>query len=185
MAKEISADSQIAKTNAVLDRIKELKGLSGHGSESRLAEILGGMDPATLYSWRQRGTLKISVLQEFLTPEEFIYATTGERGKEVPLGTIGGSTWSQLPEQRQADAIQRAIESGRGPTKRDRWLAKQVADNALRERKLFETATPGQHYLLVTHLANGIAAGATPEDLQRGMTEILDMIEAAFRRAPG
>lgn len=73
------------------------------------------MDPATLYSWRQRGTLKISVLQEFLTPAEFFYATTGEKAQEVPPGTIGGSTWSQLPEERKAAAVERALAKGEAP----------------------------------------------------------------------
>lgn len=101
----------------------------------------------------------------------------------VPPGTVGGQGWSLSPEQRKAEAVQRAVESNAGPTKRDRWLAEQVADNALRERNLFESATPGQHYLLVTFLANGIAAGSTPEELERGLNELLDMVEAAYRRA--
>ena len=96
---------EIGDNSAILDRIKELKGWSGHGSDKKLAEFLGKTS-SVISGWRHRNTMDLGILRERLSPEEFVYATTGRKPlpKDKPLPAQDG-----LPKE-ITDAIQIAVQ---------------------------------------------------------------------------
>jgi hypothetical protein len=64
-------------------------------------------------------------------------------------------------------------------------VAVERVDAALVARGLARHATDQQKDLLVALLAQGEAAGTTPEELQRQLVQLVDLIEASIRRARG
>lgn len=104
--------------------------------------------------------------------------------KEVPPDTIGGRGWIQLPEQRQAEAVRRAMEEidRKGPTDAQVWAARQIAENALRGRDLYGRASPEQKEFLVDWIASQLALESSPDVLERGVRIVLDGFEAADRQ---
>ena len=69
----------------ILDRIKDLKGWIGRGSDTKLAEYLG-VSAAILSHWRTRAAMDLWLLKEKLTQEEFIYCLFGSNENKPKRG---------------------------------------------------------------------------------------------------
>jgi hypothetical protein len=79
-------DSKTSQINAVLDRIKEIKGWSGYGSDKLLHEYLG-VTKQVLSGWRSRGGLDWERVNSKLTQQEFAFVVTGRKpfGLQPPV----------------------------------------------------------------------------------------------------
>ena len=67
-----------SENQRILDRVAETLNLTGHGYKKKLAAYLK-VSEVTLSAWRTRNAIDYDKLREKLTPEQFIYATTGTK----------------------------------------------------------------------------------------------------------
>jgi hypothetical protein len=76
---------QNEEKKAILERAKEVFGLSGHGSDKALAKRLE-VSQTVLAAWKTRNNIDLSKLKEKMTPSEFVYVMGGEAGQAIGFG---------------------------------------------------------------------------------------------------
>jgi DNA-binding XRE family transcriptional regulator len=110
--------------------------------------------------------------------------------RPVPPGTIGGSTWSQLPEERKAAAVERALAKGEAPLGMTQDEAIQRAYVILGEvkvampqlRELWTQREEGAFLAGVTRLLTAAQRSELADGLQNILVQIAKVASSEGKR---
>jgi hypothetical protein len=91
----------------ILERVKELKGYSGHGSNRKLADFLD-VSESVISNWKSRSPIDLGILRKKLEPAEFFYASTGQKTQGAATGRRTSMERKFVLTEDQFNAVQRA-----------------------------------------------------------------------------